>query len=203
MKKALFIFSFFFYANSFSQSNFKKFCKLSPPIKTWVILHPFKAKKTLKISLDVRYIADSIAKTTLLDGDRSGGQVDAFRHAYWMARLKQKIGHSAAKSLGKAHERENYLTYKKKKLEDGVIPDKISSEMDLFNNDVGLSLTVKGSKVSRKALIFRVVNTILQGKMKVLKKDEKGNFLTCEGKIIDAINLKGKWINNKCLVDSK
>ena len=44
----------------------------------------------------------------LLDKDPSGGQVDAFRHAYWMARLNEEIGKNAAKSLGKAHEKENY-----------------------------------------------------------------------------------------------
>ena len=39
--------------------------------------------------------------------------MDAFRHAYWMARLRQEIGKTAARSLGKAHEKENYQTFKK------------------------------------------------------------------------------------------
>ena len=96
----------------------------------------------------------------MLDGDASGGQVAAFRYAYWMARLHQKTGKRAAISLGKPHERENYLTYKRRKLEDGVEPNEISSEMDLYNNNESLKLISKGSKVSRKGLIYRVVNGI-------------------------------------------
>ncbi|MGB1043492.1 MAG: DUF6973 domain-containing protein, partial [Tenacibaculum sp.] len=132
----------------------------------------------------------------------SGGQVDAFRHAFWMATLRQKIGKNAARSLGKAHEKENYQTYKKRKLEDGVIPDEISTKMDLFNNDFGLRLTRKGSKTPRKGLIYRIINAIHQGKLRVIKKDKKGNFLTCNGKIISAKSLQGKWKNNKCLIPS-
>ena len=185
-----------------AQSDLKNFFKLSGPIKTWVIFHPFKAKLSLKISNETNKVSDSIRKTNLLDKDASGGQVDAFRHAYWMARLRQEIGKRAARSLGKAHEKDNYITYKKRKLEDGVVPDEISSEMDLHNNEEGLKLTAKGSKVSRKGLIYRIVNAIKTGKMKIIKKDKKGNFLTCEGKIISAEELKGTWKNNKCLVIS-
>lgn len=186
----------------YSQSNFQKFKKLSNPKKWWVIWHPFKAKKALQISNEAKRVADSIRKTNLLDGDHAGGQVDAFRHGYWMARLRQEIGERSARSLGKAHEKENYLTYKERKLEDGVVPDEISSKMDLFNNEVGLSLTVKGEKTSRKTLIYRVANAVLLGKMRIIKKDKKGNFLTRKGKLINTDSLKGKWKNNKCLVKS-
>ena len=184
------------------QSNHQNFFSLSAPAKKWVILHPFKAKKALKISLEVQRISDSIQQTTLLDGDASGGQVDAFRHAFWMARLHQELGKSAARTLGKAHEKENCITFKKGKLEDGVLPDEISSTMDLWNNEQGLKLIKKGSKISEKGLIFRVINAIKSGKMKIIKKDKKENFLTCDGFIIPKIELKGKWKNNKCLIVS-
>tara|TARA_R110002049_G_scaffold56399_8_gene155576 strand:+ start:121 stop:738 length:618 start_codon:yes stop_codon:yes gene_type:complete len=202
MKKLLVLFFFSFSLSMSAQSDLKNFFKLSGPIKTWVIFHPFKAKLSLKISNETNKVSDSIRKTNLLDKDASGGQVDAFRHAYWMARLRQEIGKRAARSLGKAHEKDNYITYKKRKLEDGVVPDEISSEMDLHNNEEGLKLATKGSKVSRKGLIYRIVNAIKTGKMKIIKKDKKGNFLTCEGKIISAEELKGTWKNNKCLVIS-
>lgn len=188
-----------FCLNSFSQKNF---FELSGPKRTWVLFHPFKAKKSFKISLETNRVSDSIKYTSLLDGDASGGQVDAFRHAYWMARLCQEIGKSAARSLGKAHEKENYLTFKKRQLEDGVVPDKISSRMDLWNNEVGLKLTKKGSQFSKKSLIYKVVNAIQQGKMKIIKKNKNGAFLTCDGQIIKPETLKRKWKNNKCLVDS-
>lgn len=203
MKKYFLVFIFLLNTTLNAQSNLQSFFKLSGPKKTWVLFHPFKAKKSLEISKEVNAISDSIKKTNFLDGDASGGQVDAFRHAYWMARLRQEIGKSAARSLGKAHEKENYLTFKKRQLEDGVVPDEISSEMDLYNNEQGLKLISKGSDISKKALIYRIVNAIKAGEMKIIKKDAKGRFLTCDGKIIPNESLKGKWKNNKCLVNSK
>ena len=187
---------------SLSQSNFKSFFDLSGPKRTWVLFHPFKAKKSLKISKEANKVSDSIKKTNLLDGDASGGQVDAFRHAYWMARLRQEIGKSAARSLGKAHEKENYQTFKKRKLEDGVVPDEISSIMDLHNNEEGLKLIKRRSKTSQKTLIYKIVNAIKAGKMKIIKKDIHGNYLTCKEKVILKESLKGKWKNNKCLISS-
>jgi hypothetical protein len=203
MREFLFIIILLTAINLEAQKNLKGFFELSGPKKTWVLFHPFKAKKSLAISKETNRVSDSIRKTDLLDGDASGGQVDAFRHAFWMARLRQEIGKSAARSLGKAHEKENYLTFKKNQLEDGIVPDEISSTMDLWNNEQGLKLIRKGSKVSKKGLIYRVVNAIEKGKMRIIKKDKKGNFLTCDGKIIFNNALKGKWKNNKCLVPSK
>lgn len=201
MRKIVFLL-LFLSTQMFSQSNLDNFFKLSGPKKTWVLFHPFKAKKSLEISNETNRVADSIKKTSLLDRDGNGGQVDAFRHAYWMARLRQEIGKTAARSLGRAHEKENYQTFKKRKLEDGVVPDEISSTMDLWNNEKGLELTRKGSAISKKGLMFRVINAIHQGKMKVIKKDTNGSFLTCDGKKIDLQKLIGKWKNNKCLVNS-
>jgi hypothetical protein len=203
MKKILFFVFIFFVGQIFSQSSSKGFFGLSGPKRTWVLFHPFKAFKSLRISKETNRVSDSIRKTNLLDGDASGGQVDAFRHAYWMARLHQEIGKSAARSLGKAHEKENYLTFKKLKLEDGVVPDEISSEMDLYNNEQGLKLSSKRSKVSKVSLIYKIVNAIKAGKFKVIKKDKKGSFLTCDGEVIDNEDLKGKWKNEKCLVSSE
>lgn len=178
------------------------FFDLSGPKKTWVIFHPFKAKKSLRISNETNKVTDSIRKTNLLDGDASGGQVDAFRHAYWMARLRQEIGKSAARSLGKAHEKENHLTFKKRQLEDGIFPDEVSSIMDLHNNEEGLKLIKRRSKISHKTLIYKIINAIKEGKMKMIKKDKNGKFLTCDGILISNKSLKGKWKNNKCLVNS-
>ena len=186
-----------------SQTGLKDFFKLSGPKKSWVLKYPFKAKKVLEISLDVKRISDSLKTSNLLDGDLNGGQLDAFRHAYWMARLKEEIGEAAARSLGKAHEKENYKTYKKNKLEDGVLPDKISTEMDLWNNEQGLKLVSKNGTTPKIGLIYRIVNAIHQGKMKVIKKDKNGNFLTCDGEIILKESLVGKWENKKCLLYSK
>lgn len=168
----------------------------------WVLFHPFKAKKAEIISKEAYRVADSIKNSPLLDGDASGGQVDAFRHAFWVASLRQEIGENASRSLGKAHEKENYRTYKKNKLEDGTVPDKIATTMDLFNNEIGLSLSKNNTKASKIGLIYKVINAIHSGKLKVIKKDNNGNFLTCKNTSISQESLKGKWKNNKCLVNS-
>ncbi|MBE7651663.1 DUF6973 domain-containing protein [Tenacibaculum finnmarkense] len=202
IKKNVLLILLFTSCLSFSQSNWKKFKKLSSAKKIWIIFHPFKAKKAQQISKKAYRVADSIKKSPVLDGDGSGGQVDAFRHAFWMASLRQEIGKNAARSLGKAHERENYQTYKKRKLEDGVIPDKIATTMDLFNNNIGLSLTKKGVITPKKALIYKVINAVKAGRLKIIKKDANGNFLTCNNTPISEKSLKGKWENNKCLVNS-
>jgi hypothetical protein len=130
-----------------AQSNFKSFFDFSRPKKAWVLLHSFKAVRSLEAFKEANRVIDSITKNNLLGGDATGGQIDAFRHGYWMAQLYQEIGKRTTRSLGKAH--------KKRKFENRVVPDKISSEMDLYNNNVGLKLISKGSKVSKKRLIYR------------------------------------------------
>ncbi len=202
MKKLLILIFFLTAVGVNAQTKYKSFFELSTPKKIWVIFHPFKAKKAFRISEEANKVSDSIKKTNILDKDGSGGQVDAFRHAFWMARLRQELGKSAARSLGKAHEKENYKTFKKRKLEDGTVPDEIASKMDLYNNEQGLKLIVKGSDLSQKQLIKKVIEAIKSGKMRIIKKDANGNFLTCDGKIIPKEKLKGKWENNKCLVTS-
>lgn len=193
------IFSFFlvvFFNASAQDSNFKKFRALSGPEKCWVIFHPFVAKKALKISEKTRIITKEIQQKKLLKGNGNGGQVDAFRHTFWMASLTQEIGKRRARSLGKKHEKGNYKDFKKRRLEDGEIPDKISSEMDLFNNEVGIKIGVKSNPLELQNVI---VDVVLKGSCKVIKKDESGNFLDCDSNILSPESLKGEWDNNKCL----
>lgn len=71
----------------------------------------------------------------------SDGEGDAFRHALWNHRMTQKIGKSAAKKFGDAHEVGNLLEGTYGKINAG------SSSMDLFNNNVGRNLNpIPGSK---------------------------------------------------------
>ncbi|MBV6485765.1 MAG: hypothetical protein KFKLKKLM_02365 [Flavobacteriales bacterium] len=177
-----------------------QFKKLSCPEKRWVIFHPFVAKKALKVSLEAREITAEIKQQKLLVGTGNGDQIDAFRHTYWMARLAQEIHWRKANRLGKAHEKGNYQQFKKGKLEDDVLPDKISSEMDLFNNKVGLNL---GKLNKEKELKNEVLNLVKDGKCKIIKTDAEGNFLDEKNKLIPLEELKGKWETRKVLVDSK
>jgi hypothetical protein len=183
-------------------SAFHKFRKLSRPEKWWTITHVFVAKKALKITQGVLKVTDSIANIKTLDGDRNGGQVDAFRHAYWMASLAQGIGWRKALKLGRAHEKGNYIDFKKHRLEDGSHPDKASREMDLFNNKTGMEIGKGNIDVFGIDLQILVIDAIVGGVMKIIKKDSLGNFLDEKNNIIPEDSLKGKWDNGKCLVDS-
>lgn len=204
MKKRVFVIVFIFLGSQISaQSNWEKFWKLSTTHQIWVVFHPFKAKKASEISMEATRVSDSVAKTDLLDKDIAGGQVDAFRHAYWMARLRQEIGKRAAFSLGKAHENDNYRTFKKHQNENGILPDQASKEMDLFNNNVGLGFTQKGILVSQNELTQNIVDAILIGDLKVIKKDTLGNYLTCDGELIPSEDLGNSWQNTKCVIPSK
>jgi len=203
MKKVfLFISLAFLSCQLMGQTNWKNFWKQPTPIKKWIVFHPFKASKALKVSERSNRVSDSIALTNLLDKDKSGGQVDAFRHAYWMARLHEKIGKRAALSLGRSYERSNYKTYKRNRLENGTLPDKVSKSMDLFNNRMGVTYTKKGFNHPENGLIYKIVNSIKKGELKILKKDKAGNYLTCNNQIILPEDLWFKWRNNKCLIPS-
>lgn len=205
LNKTIFILFLFIscFSNGYSQSSAKGFKKLSSPEKWWVILHPFKAKRAYKISLEANRISDSISKTNLLDNDKNGGQVDAFRHSYWMATLAQRIGRHAAKSLGKAHEKGNYKHFKKEKLEDGTIPDKPSSEMDLYNNTIGIEIYKENKKACKREFIKLIVDQINQGKLKIIKKNINGDYVNCEGVLLSKNEYYGKWENSKCIITSK
>lgn len=185
-----------------SFTNYKKFKKLGRPEKYWVLRHPFVAQKAWKITQEVLKVTDSISKVTTLDGDKNGGQVDAFRHAYWTALLAQHIGWRRALQLGRAHERGNFIDYKKHRLEEGSYPDKASGEMDLYNNKVGAKLGKENKNKSEKEIIILVIDAVKSGKMKIIKKDSLGNFLDAENIIIPFDSLQGKWENAKCLVNS-
>jgi hypothetical protein len=200
--KNIWILFIFINGYSFSQSKNSSFFELSSPEIHWIILHPFKAKKAFLISNDALRTTDSICNTDLLDKDKSGGQADAFKHSYWLAGLTQTIGERAAIKLGEAHEKGNYKDYKKNKLEDGFVPDKLSSEMDLYNNNMGTRIALENKDLNKSELIEIIIREIQEGKMKILKKDESGNFLTCEGIVIPRDSLIGKWVNDKCLVSS-
>ena len=82
-----------------------------------------------------------------------------------MARLQTELGKCAAISLGKSYEKGNYRSYKKNRKEDSITPDKKSSEMDLFNNEVGLTFSKKKDGRSIVGLQYKIINAILNGEL--------------------------------------
>ena len=205
-KKILLLLVFLcFFVFSFSQSNREKFKTLSKAEKHWVMLHPFIAKKAMYYTNLVLHVCDSLKKDSALDGDGNGGQLDAFRHSYWMALLSQHINPKKAYSLSIAHEKGNKEAFEKK-TEDGAQPDSMSSVMDIINNQLGIQIGLANMQskapMSDEQLISFIKQKIIKGEMRILLKDENKNFLTCEGVIINPDDYKGKWAIPKCLVKS-
>jgi hypothetical protein len=179
-----------------------KFCKLSRPEKIWVLTHPFVAKKSFRITKQILVVVDSIKKTRIIGTDGNGGQLDAFRHAYWMASLAGKIGERRSLKLGIAHEKGNYIQFKKHKLEDAILPDSISCAMDLFNNKQGGLIGLENKNKSCVEIQKSVQNALMKGDLKIIKKDEYLNYLNCDGDVIDLKRWNGKWNIPKCLITS-
>lgn len=169
----------------------------------WVVLHPFIASKTRKLTNEAVSVSNEMKKDSALDGDASGGQVDAFRHGYWMALLSKNICWKKALRLGKAHEKGSFKKYKKGITdEEGSRPDSVSSEMDLYNNNVGITLGRSNRKVSNDNLRMIVKNAVLSGKMMIIFKNAEGIALDSLGKPIDFSGLENYWRVPKILVSS-
>lgn len=188
---------------SFSQKQdniCRRFFKLSGPEKCWVLGHPFIAKRTWQVSSRVREVSAGIINDNDLDGDISGGQADAFRHALWMAALCREIHWRKALRLGEAHERGNKIEFRKGRKEDGYLPDKASCEMDLFNNQYGILLGKQWKNIPEDELKAMIKKAVLAGDLKVIKKDRMRNSLDENGNVI--ADWEGKWENRRVLVSS-
>ena len=186
-----------------AQSAFSSFWKLSCPEKWWVIGHPFVAGKAFKITLEARVKCDSLVENSLLDADPYGGQVDAVRHTYWMARLAQSMKWRKAIRLGEAHEKANHIAFRKMKAdEEGIQSDSISSVMDLYNNRIGVAIGCNFKSATNDEIYNYVIENLTAGKLKVIFKDKNGNALDCAGNILEKGSLSGKWNTPKCLVNS-
>lgn len=183
-------------------STFKKILHLSFPEKCWVVFHPFIAKKCFHLTQKALNETEKLKQDTILDGDWNGGQVDAFRHSYWMALLSQKIKTKKAEKLGNAHEKGNYIDFKKHRLEESQMPDSLSTVMDLYNNKIGIATGCGNKGKNEEQLRSIIISLIHEGRMKKLLKDLSGNYLDCSGNKIDMKQWKGKWSIPKCLVNS-
>ena len=167
LKKIWFLFFVLGILNNTYSQSYKRYKSLSSAEKCWVIFHPFKAKRAYRVSREVEQTTDSILNIGVMGNHHVGNQLDAFKHAFWMWSLAEEIGWRSARSLGKQHEKGNYEFYKEHKLEDGALPDKISSEMDLYNNNVGLALYKEHKKedLSKGERIEIVRQAVIDGKM--------------------------------------
>ena len=186
------------FSNS-SLAQLSAFKKLYKPERLWVMRHPFVSSKALRLTKQVLNICGSEEVKKQLDTLSSGGKLDAFRHIYWMAMLTEALGEKRAHSLGVAHEKANYIQYQQKLVEERELPDYPSSVMDSLNNLIGIQLGINWKKNNQKGNWKEVVDTILAGECYILKRDQLGNYLTCNDSIIPRSDLK-IWRNDKCVV---
>lgn len=191
----------FFTQSLFAQEKLSP-SRISRPEIIWAITHPFAALKAFKLTKRSLGVSESMRRDSVLDGVWIGGQLDAFRHAYWMALLAQKINPKKVIRLGNAHEKANRIDFKKGRLEETAIPDSVNTEMDYFNNIRGVEIGCANKNASPEELKQIVIKSILEGNMKIIRMDEQGNFLDCENNIISMDKWNGKWNIPKCLVPS-
>ena len=168
----------------YSQKSFRRLKPGLPEIR-WAVFHPFSARNAFRITERVVNVTDSIRDTGMVGKDSHGGELDAFRHAYWMAILSLNIGWRKSRSLGNAHEKSNYRSFKKARRKGK--PDKhdaAAREMDLWNNNAGMA-TAKGYPDTKHTeMIDLIVEAIRDGKMKVILKNKVGQSLDSSGRII-------------------
>ena len=91
---------------------------------------------------------------------------------------------------------------KKYRLEEGTLPDSASGAMDLFNNEAGIAIGRANEKIPGPELIRIVRDSVITGKMKIIRKGRKKEALDCEGNKIRLEDYKHQWNIPKCIVDS-
>ena len=164
-------------------------------------MHPIAAIKVKHISKKCYKIYEQINKSRRLDTNGNGGKLDAFRHTFFMAAFVQKIKIKKIYKLGIAHEKTNYKQFLNNELENGELPDSIGTEMDLKNNNIGFEIGNNAKKISLVELSELVISDIKGGLAFIIKRNENGNYVDCDGNIILPDETK-KWSNKKCLVKS-
>lgn len=195
-KNLLLVFFYLFTQHAVAQ-------KRSLPEWLWAAGHPFASFKVNKLSKECYkiYHTNNSIKAEL-DNFSNGGKLDAFRHAFFMAVFSQKIKVKKLRKLGKAHEKGNYKQFLRSKVEDGEVPDSLSSVMDFKNNELGFVTGSENKKLSLEELRVLVINKIKAGEAVIMQRKKNGIYLTCSEEIINNDEYKGKWSIPKCLIPS-
>lgn len=181
----------------------KKKRHLSRSEKVWSAFHPFKARKVLNCAKRAQFVTDSLEKAEVLT-DKNGGQLDAFRHAYWMALMVSAgLKENVVLQIGERHEKGNYVDFKNQKQEDGERADSMMCVMDLSNNIRGVVIGAKFRFVDKKlSLIEMILDEIWSGKLYIMSKNATGDYLDKDGVVIKLEDYKEKWYIPKVIVKS-
>lgn len=168
--------------------------------KCWVVWHPLAALKVKKISQKCNPIYNNLAANKTPDQYQSGGKMDAFRHMFFMAAYAQKIKARKLRKLGEKHEKGNYRQFTLTQYEEGETPDSLGSVMDLRNNEAGFILGKLHKTTTLSQLAELVMDEIKKGNGWMMRRNDAGKYMDCDGKVIDLKKYKGKWVVPKCLV---
>lgn len=182
---------------SFAQNTKEIVNSMSVKDKLWAVKNYSSLKKAKKISLNVLCVMDSLNKENFLGGNKEGGVFDAFRHIYWMYCLSTEIGEEKARRVGEIYEKYNKYLFEKKNV---LGYDSVGMVMDLFNNELGISLYKK--QISDSLIFNEIVNVIHLGKAKIVKKNTLQESLDINNNIIPEKIWKKYWVNDRILVNS-
>lgn len=169
----------------------------------WALCHPFAALKVKKVYKKASKLFDQNELKVKLDPYTSGGKLDAFRHVFYFAAFAQKMKPKKALKLGEAHEKTNYLDFKRGKLENETTADSLSCVMDLLNNEIGVKLGRENRKISLEELKQKVIALVNNGDVYTILRNDKGEFIDCKNNVIDVSLYKGKWFVPKCITGYK
>ncbi len=184
-------------ANSFAQNTNEIIQSMSLVDKIWVLKNYSSVKKAKEISLNVISVMDSLNKENFLGGNKEGDTFDAFRHIYWMYCLSKEIGAEKARRVGEIYEKYNEYLFKEK----GVLGyDSVGMAMDLFNNELGINLFLE--KNSDSLIFNNIMDIILSGKAKIVKKNTLQESLDENDNPIPNEIWQKYWVNNRLLVNS-
>jgi hypothetical protein len=164
--------------------------------RIWAIGHPCKVSMAMKTTRLVLSDLSTYKYHHALDTFETGGLYDAFRHLYWSAKLTAAIGSRKASRLLEAHEKDNHLFFCRGKNEHGSRPDSMQCVMDRLNNECGIEI---GKTSSPDSLVIRSLDAIKLGKAYMLNLNGKGQYLDCNGNLIDRKLYKEKWYIPVCL----
>ncbi|HOZ86292.1 MAG TPA: hypothetical protein PL029_00980 [Bacteroidia bacterium] len=158
--------------------------------------------KVKKINKRAAVIYNQKDLLLLLDNYGSGGKLDAFRHAFFMAAFATQIKIKKLRKLGMAHEKGNYRQFLRSATEEGEIPDSLASVMDLQNNELGFVIGSANKDSSLVSIKTLVLQDIIAGKALIMKRNKRGEYLNCDNVPLKKTSLEKKWSLPKCLVAS-
>ncbi len=165
----------------------------------WSMAHPFAAMKVKKTYKKVYPLFNDPALGSQLDTFSVNGKLDAFRHVFYMAAFAQKVKAKKLVKLGKAHEKTNYLQFKRDPERKTHQQDSVSCDMDLKNNMIGIQLGSSNKKASLEELKAKAIELVQSNNAHYILRDRKGKYIDCNNATINIQDYNGKWYIPLCM----